>query len=335
MPMPQAPQRMTAVFGGNGFIGSHLVDQMVAAGHRVVCFDRFTPGKSPRLDHPADVVARVTGDFQNTTDVSRALDGVEVAFHLVSAFNPATSWNAPARAVEHDILATVRFLEVCVERGVRKVVFLSSGGTVYGATAGPADEQTLPRPFNPYGICKLAVEHFLDYFRTRHGLAADVYRPSNVYGPRQPLVSSQGVIAVWMRNILCGLPLEVYGDEATLRDYIYVTDVARLLGHSLLDLGSSETFNLSTGKGISILGLLRIFQEVVDLPFETRVHPRRASDNPSAVLSNEKIRGLYPDFVFQDLSERLRFTWDWVRRECAAGVCCGLPAGAAHRREDR
>jgi UDP-glucose 4-epimerase len=257
----------------------------------------------------------VHGDFFDTADVARALDGVDVAYNLVSAFNPASAWERPGEVLQRDAMGAVRFFEACVDHGVSKVVYTSSGGTIYGPRPGRIAEDALPRPFNPHAICKLAVEHFLEYFRVRHAMAGDVYRISNVFGPRQPLVSNQGVIAVWMRRILDGEPVDVFGDENTLRDYIYVEDATLLMTHSLADTTASDTFNLGTGVGVSILDLLELFREVAGADFEARRHPRRPSDNTSAVMDNSKILALYPDFSFRDLGEMLARTWELVRAE--------------------
>lgn len=307
------PRRRVVVFGGDGFIGSHLVDQLAAQGHEISVFDRFRNDTSKNLAQLEGGYRRIPGDFSSRDSVAAALEGQEVACHCISASNPVSGWRNPHAEIEEELRNSVRFFELCAQQGVRKVVYVSSGGTVYGQQTGPAGEDTLPRPCNPFGICRLAAEHFLDYFRIKDGLAADVYRAGNVFGPRQPMNASQGVIAVWMGRIIEGKPIEVFGDEKTLRDYIYVEDAAHLMTLSLQDLASSDTFNLGTGRGTSVLQLLEIFRTVVDRPFEYRIQPRRASDNTCVILPSGKLLRRYPEFRFQDLQGMLRRTWEHVK----------------------
>ena len=313
--LEQLEKRKVVVFGGNGFIGSHFVDQLVHWGHTVTVYDRFTKGKDNCAHHPADKVTKVTGDYTDPDSVSGVLKGADIVYNFISPFNPITSWNKPVESVLMNVLPDMQLCELCIDHDVQKLVYLSSGGTIYGPRVGLTDEKVLPNPFNPHGICKLTVEYFLNYYRVKNGLMSDVYRVGNVFGPRQPLDSAQGVIAVWMKRILSGEPIDVYGDRHTLRDYIYVKDATRLLGHSLADLTDSDVFTLGTGKGVSVIDLLEIFKEVIDMPFESHIHPRRVSDNTSSVLSSEKILRFYPDFAFRDLKDMIRHTWEHVRRE--------------------
>ena len=126
--------------------------------------------------------------------------------------------------------------------------------------------------------------------------------------------SPQGVIAVWMGKILAGEEILVYGDDETVRDYVYVDDVAHLLTHSLNDLESSDTYNLGVGKGISVIELLEIFKGSIDRPFKSRVHARRGFDNNSVILDSKKLINHFPGFEFQEIKERIRDTWDYVKK---------------------
>lgn len=318
------------VFGGNGFIGSHFVDKLVQWGHEVSVFDRFTLGKDNLGGHGPDCVRRVAGDFRDQDAVGKALRGMDIAYNFISVHNPISSWDKPQEAIDNDVLPALELFESCVDHDLKKIVYISSGGTVYGPHIGTLSEDILPRPFNPHGISKLMVEHFLEYYRVKSGIAADVYRVGNVFGPRQRLESDQGVIAVWMKRILNGQSLDVFGDRHIMRDYTFVTDVATLMGHSLCDLTASGTYNVGTGKGVSIIALLEMFKEVVNEPFDYRVHPRRVSDNTSAVLSSEKILRYYPGFVFQDLKASIKSTWDYVKAHYRLGE-----VGSGHLSEER
>jgi UDP-glucose 4-epimerase len=142
-----------------------------------------------------------------------------------------------------------------------------------------------------------------------HGVAFDIYRIGNPYGPRQPAPRPQGVIATWMRAILDGRELQVYGDAGTLRDYVFIDDVAFLMTRSLQDCHASALYNIGTGQGISPLALIEVLRSVVDRPFEFRAHPRRPCDNPAIVLDGRRLLSYFPGFTYTALEEGVARTW--------------------------
>jgi len=229
-------RRKIIVFGGEGFLGSHLVELLAELGHKVTVFSHSPPGSNKNLQHFEGRYHRFSGDFADADAVAAALKGQEIAFNFILSSTPVSSWEEPLRTIETDLLQSVRFFELCAKGGVRKIVFASSGGALYGPQTEPADEGTVPRPFNPHGIAKLCAEHFLRYYREKYGIAADSYRIGNAYGPRQPINRTQGVIGAWIGRIIAGQTLDVYGDETTKRDYVNAKDVAQLMTHSLRDL---------------------------------------------------------------------------------------------------
>jgi len=298
------------VLGGDGFIGSHFVDQAVKWGCAVTVFDRFPYRISNNLEHQRGTIRFVSGEFANRDDVGNALKNQDVVYHFISATSPAASWNDPYIEIEKNLHASIQLFELAGRCGVKKIVFPSSGGTVYGPQGSPVDESALPCPFSPYGITKLTIEHFLRYFQNKDGIAVDIYRIGNAYGPRQPHQNPQGVIGKWMQQILEGTEIQVYGDQSTLRDYVYVKDVVFLMTHSLKDLSISETYNLGSGRGISIIDLLDIFLQTIDGKFVYQIHPRRPLDNASIVLDSSKLLAHFPDFRFQKLEEKIPATWN-------------------------
>lgn len=306
-------RRKVTVFGGDGFLGSHFVDQLIAHGHEVTVFDRFRGGRSKNLSHAEGRFRRVAGELADPSVVAEALEGQDVAAYFICATTPFAAWERALLDVEAEIGSFVRFLGQCVSAGVRKVVFASSGGMVYGPRNGPSTEDSMPRPVNPYGIAKLGQEHLLEFFRVRHGIEADCYRIGNAYGPRQSAVRGQGVVAAWIERMLAGEQLDVYGDSTTVRDYTFAQDIARLMTFSLRTLDSSETFNLGTGLGTSTLELLEMFPKILGRPLLYRIHPRRPSDNTVSILPSTKLLCHFPGFQFQGLATGLRLTFDWAR----------------------
>ena len=301
------------VLGGDGFLGSHFVDKALALGHDVTVFDRFENNASRNLEHLRGKARFIQGDFSDRDILRKALEDKNIIYHFISSTNPAQSWLDPYAEIDNNLTNSIRLFELAAASGARKIVFSSSGGTVYGPREGLIKEEDLPSPFSPYGITKLATEYFLNYAAKRWGLAWDAYRTANAYGPRQPLKGAQGVIAVWMGDILQGRGIQVYGGKETIRDYVYAEDIAFLMTHSLNDLSSSDVYNLGTGRGVSISELLDIFKDAIDTPFKYEVHSKRESDNASVILDSTKLTSFFPGFKFQYLEDKLHDTWEFVR----------------------
>lgn len=301
------------VLGGDGFLGSHFVDRAVSLEHEVTVFDRFPYQAARNLEHQRGKIRFFSGEFANREMLSNALKNQDIVYHFICATTPIESWNDPYIEIEENLRTSVQLFELAALQGVRKIVFASSGGTVYGPHNQPVDEQATPNPFSPYGITKLVIEYFLNYFRLHNGIAADIYRIGNAYGPRQSMWRPQGVISVWMRGILTGTEIQVYGDQDTLRDYVYVKDIAFLMTHSLRDLDSSEVYNLGTGKATSIIQLLNIFHKVIDASFQYRIYPRRPSDNAVIVLDSSNLLAHFSGFQFQTLEDKIPETWQYVK----------------------
>lgn len=303
------------VLGGDGFLGSHLVDQTVRSGHEVSVFDRFPYLTSRNLEHQKSNIHLISGEFSNREDLKRALLGQDVVYHFIWIANPAASWSDPLVEIEENLKNSIHLFRLAAECGVKKVVFPSSGGTIYTNHTEKIKEDTLPNPFSPYGITKISAEFFLQYVHKQTGLGYDIYRIGNAYGPRQPLVNSQGVLAVWMNAVLNDTELQVYGDQNTLRDYIYVEDIAYLMTHSLNDLTRSNIYNLGTGSGTSIAELFDIFQKAVGKSLNAKKHPRRIFDNSSIVLDSSRLLSFFPNFKFNRLEDKVLETWNYVRSE--------------------
>lgn len=297
------------VIGGAGFLGSHVAAEAAALGGRVVVVDRAPPPEE------AGGIEWHEGDCSDLSVLRGALRGADLVCHFASTTNPALSWKHPEEEFSATIGLSARVFEICGECGVRKVVYPSSGGTVYGACSSGASETRLPAPANPHGIAKLAVEHFLAYYARLHDFHYDIYRISNPYGPRQPGSGRQGVVAVWMTHILNGEPLEVFGDETVLRDYIYVKDAAALMAHSFIDPASSGTYNVGSGSGTSIKQLFDSVCRVVNRPVRGEFRSRRAFDSASSLLDPGRLRALRPDVRIRPLEEGLRETWAWFQSQ--------------------
>lgn len=301
------------VLGGDGFIGSHFVEYALSRGCQLSVFGRFSCGATRNLEHLHNSIKLISGEFANRDDVAKAVKGQDIVYHFISTTSPASSWNDPFIEIDENIRRSVQFFKIASEHGVQKIAYVSSGGTVYGRHEGVTDENVLERPFTPYGIGKITIEHFLNYYREHGQLEADIYRVGNAYGPRQPMHRPQGVIAHWMNSILHEQDVLVYGDSKTLRDYIFVDDVAELIGQSLESLSDSGTYNVGSGQGIAVTELLAIFKRVIKHRFSVRMLPRRDFDNVSTILDCKRILTKCPGFKFSNFEEKLAETWQYVR----------------------
>ena len=298
------------VLGGNGFMGTHLVDGLLEEGHRVRIYDR-----SPNGFRPTPKGAEyVQGEMGDPGRIRAALEDVEVVFHFVNTTIPKTSNDDPVYDVSSNLMGTLRFLEICVEAGVRKVVFASSGGTVYGQPrAVPIAEGHPTEPITSYGIVKLAVEKYLALFEHLHGLDYAALRISNPYGPYQDPGGQQGVIPVFLSRLRVGQPVTIWGDGSVVRDYLYVSDLVQALKLAArADLGR-RVLNVGSGRGTSLNELIAIIARVTGERPEVRYVAGRSLDVPANVLDVTRAReelGWKPQ---TGLDEGIDRTWEWVR----------------------
>jgi UDP-glucose 4-epimerase len=301
------------VIGGAGFIGSHLVDRLVAAGNPVRVLDRVPIDLRPRR-HGAASVENVAGDFMDLSAIDAAVREIDVAYHLVSTTIPATSNVDPVFDVQSNLIGTLSFFKSAQAAGVRKIVFVSSGGTIYGnARAQPIRETDPTDPICSYGIAKLAIEKYLALFEFLHGLRFVALRVSNAFGERQR-PGSQGVIAAFIQKALKGMPLEIWGDGSVVRDYVHVHDVVDALVRGAAYEGPRRVFNVGSGVGRSVNEVVEALRIVAGRPIECIHRASRPVDVPKSVLDVSLIKqelGWSPRI---DFSTGLARTWDWFQK---------------------
>jgi UDP-glucose 4-epimerase len=296
------------VIGGNGFIGSHVVDALVTGGHDVTIFDRHRLGPSRFADRPVQVVH---GDFLNSADVRRALRGQEIVIHMLSMTDPATAEDDPTIDIRTNITSSVQLFSACVEEGVARLYFASSGGAIYGDQEQKVFRETdVTLPVSPYAIGKQTIESYLRYFRRTHGLESTVFRISNPYGPRQNPLKRQGVIPIFLRRVAQGAPLTVLGDGSMIRDYLYVGDLAEMIAEVVSAQPRHDLYNLGSGVGTSISDLVATIQEVVARPVVVEHRPRPATFVDHVVLSVERFESEFHSRATTALTDGIRRTWE-------------------------
>lgn len=309
MPPLHSPPLTCLVLGGAGFIGSHIVETLHTHGHTVRLLDMHP---NPWWTPPPGTLCH-WGNWNDPALLQTALAGCQVVIHLISTSLPATSnQDIPADA-QANLVATLHLLEACRANGVRKVVFASSGGTVYGVPRfTPLTEDHPTQPINAYGIVKLTIEHYLRLYHHLYGLGYVVLRGANPYGARQNPRHSQGAVGVFLGRLAQGEPITIWGDGRVVRDYFHVRDMARafvLAAESGLTTG---LFNIGSGQGVSLNDLLAAMAAVTGRQPSVAYAPARAVDVPVNVLAIDQARlhlGWQPEI---DLTTGLRQTWQWV-----------------------
>ena len=271
------------VFGGNGFLGRHLCKDLLSQGYSVRVFDRPVSERTLVL---ADV-EWFEGDFTNEQDVETALEGCEIVFHLISTTLPKSSNDNPVYDVESNVVGTIRMLSLAVKHGVSKVIFTSSGGTVYGVPENDFINELHPtNPICSYGISKLAIEKYLHLFHELHGLEYVVLRISNPYGEGQRTQALQGAVGVFIGRALSNQTVEIWGDGEVVRDYIHVSDVSDAFVKAMLYSGNKRILNIGSGAGTSLNKLLGAIEDATHKEVKRVYLSGRSVDVPVNILDN-------------------------------------------------
>lgn len=253
------------VIGANGFVGSHLVDELVEAGYSVRAFDRFSSGTTKF--HKSNKVEIFAGDIFDDISMVKALKGIDYVFHSFSATTPFASDADPYADITLNLLRNVQLLEQSISVGIKKFIFISSGGAVYGAVAEhkKANETDAPLPVSPYGIGKLGTEYYLAYFNRKYGLDYVSYRLTNPYGPRQASNNNQGVIPIFLGKVRAGEKLVVYGDGTGSRDYIYIRDATKMMVKSFAQETKHSIYNIGSGRQTDLNEIVAGIEAVTDM----------------------------------------------------------------------
>ena len=306
------------VLGANGFIGSHLVDSLIGAGHTVRAFGRVSDVEHPNFNKSNNIEI-FAGDFLNRDDLDKALNGIDYVFHFISTTTPATAENDPLIDIETNIKMSVNLFEECVKHKIKKVIFASTGGAIYGSSTGePTPETTLPMPISPYAIGKLTIEHYLDYFNKKFGLDSLVFRISNPYGERHALHAKQGVISVFLEQIAENKPITILGDGRMVRDYIYVQDLARMIAGSF-ETASQNTYNLGSGKGSSINEIVEVIEGVTGITPSIKHSDAPVTFVDKMVLDVGRFHDEFPELKPQiELKQGVTNTWEYIKKALAS-----------------
>jgi UDP-glucose 4-epimerase len=300
------------VLGGSGFLGSHIVDKFLAEKHDVTVYDLYPERfrRSPRG------IKFFTGDFGNVGALSELIGtGFDSVIHCVSTTTPKSSNESPEFDIQSNVIGTLNLLDICVRHGIGKLVFLSSGGTIYGDIGDAAfvDESHPVRPMCSYGVSKLAIEHYLDVYKHLRNLDYVALRLSNPYGERQSPLRALGALTVFLHRTLKRQDVEVWGDGSVTRDFIYVGDVASAVYLATVN-PLSGIYNVGTGKGLSLRDILAHISQVVGVEPSVKWLASRSFDVPRIILNAAKLKNATDWRCRTSLPDGIAITAEWLRK---------------------
>ena len=273
------------LIGGNGFIGSHILDVLLKNNHSVKVFDK----NSEKYRPPIENIEYFLSDFNDKLALSEALTDVDCVIHALSTSIPSTSNKFPIQDIEGNLINTLNLLEIMVEKRINNIVFLSSGGTVYGVPEFlPVSELHQTNPICSYGIVKLSIEKYLHLYSNMYEINPTILRISNPFGPRQSHLGNQGFISTLLNNHLKGQYTKIFGDGSVIRDYIYISDVANVCYNATLS-NKSGIFNVGSNSGYSLNDIIRISEDIIGEKILVKYIEKRSFDIPEIVLDTSKI----------------------------------------------
>lgn len=268
------------VTGGAGFIGSHIVEELVKKGEKVKVFDNFSTGKEENLESVRKKIKIIKGDIRDLKDLERAFYGIDYVLHQAAMRSVPKSVDDPRGANDNNITGTLNVLMAARKSGVKKVVYASSSSVYGDCKIYPQKESFVPAPISPYAVSKLAGEYYAVMFSKTYYLPTVSLRYFNVFGPKQPPESQySAVIPKFIESALKGVPLEVHWDGRQSRDFTYVKNVVNAnIMAALSSKSSGKVYNVACGSTISLIEIIKIIEKFLGYKLEKRFTPKRAGD---------------------------------------------------------
>jgi len=308
--MPIADDSRILLLGGAGFMGRALAARLQSRGLEVHVVTRAATVAMPRGIHVHG------GGIENVELLRRLLPGVGTVVHLASATTPGLSGKAPSLEANLNIGPTLGFLEELQRHADIRLVYVSSGGTVYGnPTLDPVPETAAVAPLSFYGAGKVAIENFLLCFQRVTGSPVAIARPSNLYGPGQPFYQGFGVIRTMLQHVRDGSTMKIWGDGTVVRDFVYIDDVVSALECLMDDARASGIYNVGSGVGHSLVDLIGIIDSECGKKLQVEFTPSRNIDVHRIVLDCARIRERLGWTANMDLNAGIGKTWEWLCRQ--------------------
>lgn len=278
------------ITGGLGFIGSHITEKLVSEGHSVsvISLKNEIP---PVLSSTKGIIVH-QGDYGDRFLLKNVISKADIVIHAACTTVPENSTLNPVFDIQTNVIPTLQLLESCREEKVKKIIFLSSGGVVYGQAKNiPITENEAISPISSYGISKATIENYFRLYTHLYGIDHCILRIANAYGPGQLQARNQGVIGAWLYKIKNDLPVEIWGDGQIVRDYIFVSDIARAVSIAI-EKNITGTCNLGTGRGVSLNELITIINTILHKNIQPVYREKRGFDVPANILNASKFNSL-------------------------------------------
>ena len=297
--------------GGAGFIGSHVTDELIAKGNDVVIIDNLSTGFEYNINPKAKFVKTDITDFKKIENIF-AEESPEIIYHFAAQIDVRKSVSDPLFDAETNIMGTLNLIKLSSDFKIKKFIFSSTGGAIYGDTdVRPTPENHPEWPLSPYGIAKLATDKFLNYYNEIFGLKYISLRYGNVYGPRQNPHGEAGVVAIFLNKMLKGEQPIINGDGDQTRDYVYVEDVVKANILALENIDKVGIYNVGTSVEISVNDLFKEINKNFDNKYEEVHGPAKLGEQKTSCLSFEKIKKDMNFIPKTDFSEGIKETYKW------------------------
>ena len=303
------------VIGSNGFIGSHLVRKLLIFNN-INNLSLFGRSENSVIEFSNPKIEYYQIDLKDNQSYRNKLKNLDLIFYLASETIPSNSWNNPMIEFSDNIIPFIEFLETIKNTRIKKIIYSSSAGTIYGPSLKKLSEKSNTAPFSPYGIGKLAMEHFLEYYRVNYNINYDIYRLSNVYGPNQDTSKGLGLINTIIENLISEKETTIFGNGKNLRNYIYIQDVVDVLINSInFSLFESNILNVAANQNYNINQIIKIIEKVTNKKLTIKYLNQRSSDNPNIQISNKNLLRKIPSVNITSIEDGIKLTFDYIKEK--------------------
>lgn len=297
------------IIGGNGFIGSHIIDILITNNHKVRVYDL----SMEKYRTPLKEVDYRIFSINDLNALYEAMLEIDIIFHLASSTVPSTSILDPLLDINGNLISSINILNTAVRAKIKKIIYFSSGGAIYGPVKGFINEQNELNPISSYGIIKNTIENYFMLYSKIYNIDTIIFRPSNPYGPRQGHFIAQGVISTFLRKLSNNDSISVFGTGETMKDYIYIEDLASIC-YKISISGQTGIYNIGTGAGTKINEIIDIIKEVTNISPKIEYVEQKFYDVPNFILDIDKSRKVVGNFSFTPLKVGILNTWNWVNK---------------------
>ncbi len=302
------------IFGGGGFIGSHLTEALIKKNYSVTVFSRTSNNALKNLSDVINDIQFIEGDFNDIGSVTKAINSGDIVFDLIASSVPFSSTQSPIEEINYHIFSHVRLIEACCKKKVAKIIFASSGGGVYGDKKKlPISENEILEPISPHAIGKIAIEYYLNYYSKMYNIPYIIYRLSNPYGPRQISEKGFGIVPTLFSHALKNTSPTLFDHGNLVRDFIFIDDLIEAITQSFDKKNKFNLYNIGSGRGTAIKDLWKMIKKITKVKIKPQCQPKRAFDIQSIILNTKRFEKEYNWKAKTSLEQGLKKEFDWTK----------------------